>query len=121
VASGQELLQRVLEGVPSSAGADGLQRALRLSSDTTVHRAVQTLGNGSKVTAQDTVPFVLWMVSHSLANFERALWQTASGLGDIDTTCAMVGGIVALAAGRAAIPQRWRTAREMLPQLLPQQ
>lgn len=48
-------------------------------------------------------------------NYEQAHWLTTSGLGDVDTTCAMVGGIVALARGVERIPQAWREAREPLP------
>jgi len=40
------------------------------------------------------------------------MWQTVSGLGDRDTTCAIAGGIVA-AAG-AAVPEEWRACREAL-------
>jgi ADP-ribosylglycohydrolase len=35
--------------------------------------------------------------------------------GDVDTTAAIVGGIVAAAVGRAGIPPDWRTNREPLP------
>jgi ADP-ribosylglycohydrolase len=35
--------------------------------------------------------------------------------GDVDTTCAMVGGIVVGAVGLDGIPAEWRTAREPLP------
>jgi ADP-ribosylglycohydrolase len=35
-------------------------------------------------------------------------------LGDRDTTCAIVGGIVALSAGRESIPPAWLAARESL-------
>ena len=73
------------------------------------------LGNGSQVSAQDTVPFVLWCAGEHLDNYEEALWLTVSGLGDRDTTCAMVGGIVALSAGADSIPASWRQAREPLP------
>jgi ADP-ribosylglycohydrolase len=40
------------------------------------------------------------------------MWSTVSGLGDRDTTCAIVGGIVALSAGRESIPEAWLKARE---------
>ncbi|MDF2440306.1 MAG: hypothetical protein JWN98_1290, partial [Abditibacteriota bacterium] len=46
---------------------------------------------------------------------ENALWLAVSGLGDRDTTCAMVGGIVALSAPDT-IPPLWRDAREALPE-----
>ena len=50
-----------------------------------------------------------------LGDYEEALWLTVSGLGDRDTTCAMVGGIVALSAGEGSIPPIWTAAREVLP------
>jgi ADP-ribosylglycohydrolase len=40
---------------------------------------------------------------------------TVSGLGDGDTTYAMVGGIVAMRVGMDAIPKAWREAPEPLP------
>ena len=49
-------------------------------------------------------------------SYEEALWLTVSGLGDRDTTCAMVGGIVALYTGVKGIPAPWMQAREPLPQ-----
>jgi len=42
------------------------------------------------------------------------MWTTVSGLGDRDTTCAIVGGIVASAVGHDAIPADWLAAREQL-------
>ena len=43
------------------------------------------------------------------------LSATLSGLGDRDTTCAIVGGIVACFVGAAGIPAAWLHAREPLP------
>jgi ADP-ribosylglycohydrolase len=73
------------------------------------------LGNGYRISAHDTVPYVLWCAGQFLDNYEEALWQTASGLGDVDTTCAMVGGIVALYTDVEAIPKEWLEKRESLP------
>jgi ADP-ribosylglycohydrolase len=39
----------------------------------------------------------------------------AAALGDRDTTCAIVGGIVAMVSGRDGIPAAWLEAREALP------
>jgi ADP-ribosylglycohydrolase len=61
------------------------------------------------------VPFVLWCAGEQLASYEAALWLTVQGLGDIDTNCAMVGGIVAAFTGAEGIPAAWKTAREPLP------
>ena len=72
------------------------------------------LGNGSRVTAPDTVPFALWCAARHLDQFEEALWATVSGLGDRDTTCAIVGGVVALAVGPSGLPPAWVAAREPL-------
>ncbi len=66
------------------------------------------------MSAQDTVPFCLWSAAYRLDHFEEALWWTAKGGGDCDTTCAIVGGIVALSA--QAIPAAWLEQREALPE-----
>jgi ADP-ribosylglycohydrolase len=67
------------------------------------------------VAGPDTVPFALWCAAQHLDDYEAALWLTVSGLGDRDTTCAIVGGIVALFTGTDGIPAEWRHAREPLP------
>ena len=90
----------------------GIVKALALPAGTTVEAAVGALGNGSKVSAQDTVPFSLWAAAHHLGDYQEALWTTVSGLGDRDTTCAIVGGIVAMSAGIKSIPASWLEARE---------
>ncbi|WP_375756947.1 ADP-ribosylglycohydrolase family protein [Corallococcus exercitus] len=55
-----------------------------------------------------------WCAARHLDSFEEALWCTVAGFGDRDTTCAIVGGIVALSAGRSSIPAPWLSAREPL-------
>lgn len=45
-------------------------------------------------------------------SYADALWATVARLGDRDTSCAVVGGIVALSAGRESIPADWLRARE---------
>lgn len=64
--------------------------------------------------AWDTVPFALLCASRHLDNYEEAFWQTVAGLGDRDTTCAMVGGVVALSVGEVGMPGRWVASREAL-------
>lgn len=70
-------------------------------------------GTGSRVSAQDTVPYCMWCAAHHMRDYAQALWTTVSGMGDRDTTCAIVGGIVALSAGQ--VPEDWRKHREPLP------
>jgi ADP-ribosylglycohydrolase len=67
------------------------------------------------VLAADTIPFAIWCAATHLADYAGALWDCASVGGDIDTTCAMAGGIIVGAVGRAGIPPEWLAAREPLP------
>lgn len=76
--------------------------------------AVGWLGNGTRVTCPDTVPFCLWMIARHFTDYERAVWETVRAGGDVDTTAAIVGGVVALATGPEGIPPEWLTRREGL-------
>jgi ADP-ribosylglycohydrolase len=88
---------------PAGAGAGGAARAAAV------------LGNGRQVSAPDTVPFTLWVAAHHLDEYESAFWATASAGGDVDTTCAIVGGIVAAHVGVEGVPASWRQACEPPP------
>jgi len=110
-----EFLDIILSHVPESEVKDKIRIARDMNETATKRHAVALLGNGAKVTAQDTVPFALWCAGTNLNNYEEALWLTVSGLGDRDTTCAIVGGIVACRALREGIPKDWLTLREKLP------
>jgi ADP-ribosylglycohydrolase len=111
----QAFLDQVLPFIPESEVQTGVRQARDLPPGTTVMDAVKALGNGSAISAQDTVPFALWCAAQSLDNYEEALWLTVSGLGDRDTNCSIVGGIVALYTGPEGIPSQWRNNRESLP------
>ena len=91
----------------------GVQRASELR-DATPSEVVNELGNGSLVIATDTVPHALWCASRCIDSYEEAFWLAASALGDIDTNCAIVGGIVASYVGKDGIPESWRNAVEKL-------
>jgi ADP-ribosylglycohydrolase len=106
-------LEHVYALTPTSLTRDGIDRSMRLAGDTPIAWAANKLGNGSRVCCDDTVPLCVWIAAHHLDRFEEAMWQTVSALGDMDTTCAIVGGI--LAAGGAAIPADWLARREPLP------
>jgi ADP-ribosylglycohydrolase len=77
--------------------------------------AAEMLGNGIKITAPDTVPFAIWCAARHTWDYAEALWATVSGFGDVDTNCAIVGGVVSLAAGMPSIPEAWLDARGQLP------
>ncbi len=109
------LLAFAHEYTPPGATRDGIAYAMRLPEGASVRLAASALGTGALVSSADTVPFSLWCAARHLGNFEAALWLTVAGLGDRDTTCAIVGGVVALAVGAAALPAPWLAAREPLP------
>jgi len=112
----REFLQLILPFVPQSEMQSKLHRALEIPQNwTSIAGVVALLGNGSKISAQDTVPFCLWCVAEHLDNYQEALWLAASAYGDVDTNCAIVGGIVASYTGVAGIPEKWLAAREPLP------
>ncbi len=110
-----KFLDLILPYIPESEVASKVRQARDLRDDISVNSAAAILGNGTKISAQDTVPFTLWCAAQHLDNYEEALWLTISGLGDRDTNCAIVGGIVALSAGVEGIPKAWLSAREALP------
>jgi ADP-ribosylglycohydrolase len=110
----RELLEVALAATPQGETRRGLEHALALPSELSPQTAASLLGSGLQVTSPDTVPFSLWCAARHLDDYEEALWATVSGLGDRDTTCAIVGGVVALATGRDSIPAAWLQAREPL-------
>ena len=107
-------LRAVAERTPESETRRGIEAAIALPDGTTPEEAADVLGSGHRVSAQDTVPFALWCVARSPDDFEDTLWTTARGLGDVDTTCAIVGGITVMRTGSASIPQSWMMATEVL-------
>jgi ADP-ribosylglycohydrolase len=112
-----EFIDHVLDKLPDSEVKQTAEIARDLPTGLSVWPdVVVKLGNGSGISAQDTVPYVLWCAGESLTNYEEAIWLTASGGGDVDTTCAMVGGIVALYTGMEGIPAEWIRCREALPE-----
>lgn len=108
----QAFFETILEFTPPGQTHRGLERARDLSRDKSAQEAARELGNGDKVTAQDTVPFALWCAAAHPDDYRGAFWLTVEGRGDQDTNCAIVGGLVAC---RAVVPSQWVAARERLP------
>jgi len=102
---------------PAGHTRDGIEQAAALPTETTVVEAAVALGNGGAVSSADTVSFALWCLAEDPDSYQDTLWTTATGLGDVDTTCAIVGGITVLRTGRDGIPESWLQAREPLPEL----
>ena len=106
------LIEFVLDNIPQTETHHHLMRALKVRFEVSPATAASILGNGVRVVSWDTVPFCLWCAARHPNNYTEALWTTVAGLGDRDTTCAIVGGIVSLGAGRESIPPNWLAARE---------
>ncbi|KPI17224.1 ADP-ribosylation/Crystallin J1 [Actinobacteria bacterium OK074] len=114
--SGAQLLETVEQLTPEGRVRSGVAEARELLGQPHAEYAAHRLGNGRQVSAADTVPFALWCAARQLDDFEGALWACASVGGDVDTTCAIVGGIVASRVGTAGIPADWLAACEALPE-----
>ncbi len=108
------MIDYVLRLTPDGPTVQGLRRAAQLPPGTRPREAARVLGNGDRVICSDTVPFCVWNSARNLRSFEEAMWSTVSVYGDMDTTGAIVGGIVALAVGPEGIPSDWLAAREPL-------
>jgi ADP-ribosylglycohydrolase len=108
------LLDAVVAHTPAGPTREGLGRAIPLLRAEHITVAAE-LGNGSHVLSADTVPFAIWCAATHLDDFVGACWSCVEVGGDIDTTCAMAGGIIVGAVGLAGIPDGWLTSRETLP------
>lgn len=111
----KQLFEAVLEFTPDSKTRRGILVASQTPAEVGVEVASKVLGNGSLITAPDTVPFALWSAACHLDNFVNALKQTIVAGGDCDTNAAIVGGIVALSVGSGGIPGEWRQQKESFP------
>jgi ADP-ribosylglycohydrolase len=108
----QRFFDAVLQHTPESRVRHGILVARSTPLETSVHAVANALGNGSLVTAPDTVPFCIWIAAHHAGDFVEALGKTISAGGDCDTNAAIVGGIIGLSAGPPGIPAAWLQARE---------
>lgn len=95
-----DLLDRLRPYLIEGQVQRGIDRARRLlHADASVAEAAWELGNGSRVTAQDTVPFAVWVAATRLHDYPAAVTACIEAGGDVDTTAAIVGGIVAAYTG----------------------
>lgn len=114
----EALLDRVISLVPRSAVQAGLRRARDMLDYADAGTVAAVLGCGRRTSAHDTVPFALWAAARHLGAFEEAFWTTAQVGGDVDTNCAIVGGVLA-AAEAGAPPGEWQDRTEPLPDWVP--
>jgi ADP-ribosylglycohydrolase len=108
-----DLLGAVAAHTPDGRVRDGLLAARRITHPA---EAAYELGTGSRAMAQDSVPFAIWVAARHLDDYAGAITACVTAGGDVDTTAAMAGGIVAARTGVAGVPERWLAAREPLPE-----
>ncbi|MCM2425719.1 ADP-ribosylglycohydrolase family protein [Streptomyces sp. RKAG337] len=108
------LLGAVLDLVPTSAVKAGIRRARDMLDYADVATVAAVLGCGRRTSAHDTVPFALWSAARHLDDYQQAFWTTAKAGGDVDTTCAIVGGIIA-SRPTGQPPAEWLERTEPLP------
>ncbi|SOB84303.1 ADP-ribosylglycohydrolase family protein [Streptomyces sp. 1331.2] len=111
----QAFLAAVAALTPRGAVHDGLTEAIALLAEPDPLVAARVLGNGSRTSAVDTVPYALWCAARNLTDFRTAVWEAIAPGGDTDTVAAITGGVVAAHTGTRDIPADWLTAREPLP------
>lgn len=102
---GESFLRDVADQLPESDTRSRILCAIPIKKESSMDFVVSVLGNGMNLTAQDTVPFCLWCAAFFYDSIEEALWMAVSALGDRDTICAIVGGMVSLYAEE--LPQQW--------------
>ncbi len=116
VGTGSEMLGFCAEHTPQGITRDGILHARTVSLGAPPELAANELGDGTRYTSPDTVPFALWCAARHLDNFEQGLWTAVRALGNCCSVGAILGGILSLSAPDG-IPAAWLTAREPLPLL----
>ena len=101
----------LLRRVPEGQVRNGIDKASKLGYDIPIGKAIEILGNGTHVTCQDTVPLCCYLTIKHLVQdagsdemYEKAIIETSMAFGDVDTNCAIVGGMIGVACPP---PNKW--------------
>ena len=92
----------LLAFVPKGEVYNGIEKASKLPMNTPLAKLIEVLGNGTHVTCQDTVPLCVFLTIKALAQYpieqmyEKAIIETCKCFGDVDTNCAIVGGMIGI-------------------------
>ena len=108
------LFDEVLRHTPPGLVHDGLRTAAGIPGAEPAEAAA-TLGTGRQLSGPDTVPLALWVVARHPDDYEEAVRTASEVAEDVDTVCAIVGGIIAGRVGEDGIPREWRQGAEPLP------
>jgi len=100
----------LLRIVPAGQVSTGIEKAKDLPMNMPIGKVIEILGNGTHVTCQDTVPLCCYLAIKHLGTgkvedmYEKAIIETSMAFGDVDTNCAIVGGIVGIVS---PVPKKW--------------
>jgi len=110
-----DMLRTAVARLDDSEIRRALTAIAEIGLDAAPRKIAGVFGSGHYITAHDTAPFCLWCAARHIDDYPEALWTAAEVGGDIDTTCAIIGGIVSQSVGPDGIPPHWRSTREPLP------
>ena len=108
----RDFFKVLLKYTPISGVRDGIVWAENMLGQP-LEDARKSLGTGSKVSAQDTVPYAVWCIVRNFYDYEASIWDAVNCRGDMDTMAAIVGGVTILSA--RTMPIEWANRCEPLP------
>jgi len=100
----------LLSFVPKGEVWNGIEKASKLSIGTPLAKLIEILGNGTHVTCQDTVPLCVFLTIKALTKYpisemyEKVITEVCQCSGDVDTNCAIVGGMIGIIG---EVPTKW--------------
>jgi ADP-ribosylglycohydrolase len=106
----KKIYDYILEFIPDSQVKKGILKAKELPLDIPLMKLIEILGNGTYVTCQDTVPLCVFLTIQALSlypldeMYEKVLIDTCKCFGDVDTNCAIVGGMIGIISSP---PEKW--------------
>lgn len=109
-----KFIDEILRELPDCDTKSKISKSKTVPYTYSIETVKSILGNGTNMTAQDTVPFAIWCTAYNLKSFEEGLWKAISILGDRDTICAMVGGMSIMSSDFNNIPYTWTTLVEQV-------
>ena len=104
------LWNNLLMFTPKGQVWNGIKRASELPLDTPLGKLIEILGNGTHVTCQDTVPLCVFLTIRALTQYkveemyEKVIIEACKCFGDVDTNCAIIGGMVGIISSP---PDKW--------------
>jgi ADP-ribosylglycohydrolase len=110
--AGEFTLGAVTARMAASEVRRGLELVIEAGPERDPAEIAALAGSGRRMSAPDTVPFALWCAARHPDDLEATRWATAAGRGDVDTTCAIAGGVVGARTGIATLPAEWLAAAE---------